>query len=294
MTKTKKNQIISFLLTAVLAVSASSIPTITEKFGITDNFEIMSTIDANAADGRKFNQNENQWKNGYYRYGKSSDTLYNAGCGIFALGNAVYALNGNAIDIRNVATWASKNGSWRPGSGGLYRQAFYGNVTSAYGARYGFKVISQNYGSVKSNALINHLKNGGVAVAHVTNHFIAVTGYNAKNSTYHIIESAVYKGRNLPADSWQGIKKLTSGSTNIDWFCLISNTGSSKKFARYTGGSASIVVALNTIGANSSFDYRTKIYNANNLSGKYGAYRGTAQQNTAMLNLLKQGNLIKP
>ncbi|MBR6414296.1 MAG: hypothetical protein IKS21_06780 [Oscillospiraceae bacterium] len=52
----------------------------------------------------------------------------------------------------------------------------------------------------------------------------------------------------------------------------------------------SIVDALNSIGANSSFNYRKTIAAKNNISN----YSGTAAQNTQMLVLLKQGKLIKP
>ena len=61
-------------------------------------------------------------------------------------------------------------------------------------------------------------------------------------------------------------------------------------FTKYRGTSNSLVTALKTIGANSSFAYRAKIAKANGIS----AYVGTASQNTKMLNLLKSGTLIKP
>ena len=52
----------------------------------------------------------------------------------------------------------------------------------------------------------------------------------------------------------------------------------------------SIVDALNSIGERSSFEYRTRIANINGISN----YAGTSKQNTYMLNLLKEGKLIKP
>ncbi len=61
-------------------------------------------------------------------------------------------------------------------------------------------------------------------------------------------------------------------------------------FKKYNGDSVSIVNALNVIGANSTFAYRKTIAEANNIK----AYKGTAAQNKQMLNLLKQGKLIKP
>lgn len=61
-------------------------------------------------------------------------------------------------------------------------------------------------------------------------------------------------------------------------------------FPEYTGKSGSIVTALNSLKVESSFAYRKKIAKANNIS----AYIGTAKQNTKMVNLLKQGKLVKP
>ena len=52
----------------------------------------------------------------------------------------------------------------------------------------------------------------------------------------------------------------------------------------------SLVDALRSIGAKSSLSYRKVIASANNING----YIGTAKQNVAMLNLLKDGKLIKP
>lgn len=61
-------------------------------------------------------------------------------------------------------------------------------------------------------------------------------------------------------------------------------------FKKYIGDTISIVTALKSIGSASGFDYRSKVAKANGIAN----YSGTATQNTKMLNLLKQGKLIKP
>lgn len=61
-------------------------------------------------------------------------------------------------------------------------------------------------------------------------------------------------------------------------------------FAKYKGTSSSIVDALNSLGENSAFSARKQIAKANGIS----LYVGTANQNIIMLNLLKEGNLIRP
>lgn len=60
-------------------------------------------------------------------------------------------------------------------------------------------------------------------------------------------------------------------------------------YPAYSGGSGSIVTGLNAVGVDSSYYNRCNIAAKNGISG----YKGTAQQNTTMLNLLKQGKLKK-
>lgn len=60
-------------------------------------------------------------------------------------------------------------------------------------------------------------------------------------------------------------------------------------YKRYVGKSGSIAEALKAVGVDGSYAYRKKIAQKNGIAN----YRGTAAQNTRMLNLLKQGSLIK-
>lgn len=78
------------------------------------------------------------------------------------------------------------------------------------------------------------------------------------------------------------IKPSSSGSSN--------NSNNVTYFPACSSSHTSIVSALNSIGAQSSYEYRQKIAAANSISG----YTGSAAQNTQMLNLLKAGKLIRP
>ena len=60
-------------------------------------------------------------------------------------------------------------------------------------------------------------------------------------------------------------------------------------YKKYTGGSNSIVDALKAGGISSSMENRRKIAELNGIKN----YKGTGAQNKKMLNLLKQGKLIK-
>lgn len=65
---------------------------------------------------------------------------------------------------------------------------------------------------------------------------------------------------------------------------------SSKYFKKCNKSKKSFVDALSEIDVKNDFNYRTKIANANGFS----LYFGTAKQNIALLDKLKEGKLIKP
>ena len=71
---------------------------------------------------------------------------------------------------------------------------------------------------------------------------------------------------------------------------LTTAASASACFPRYTGGSGSIAAALDELGADPSYASRAAIAAANGIDG----YRGTAAQNTRMLELLRQGALVRP
>lgn len=71
-----------------------------------------------------------------------------------------------------------------------------------------------------------------------------------------------------------------------------SNTSAGTKTSHYEKCAASLiglVFALSSIGVDSSYEHRAKIAKANGITN----YKGTAEQNTKLLNLLKQGKLIR-
>lgn len=82
----------------------------------------------------------------------------------------------------------------------------------------------------------------------------------------------------------------TKGHTVIVTVGAARNSATTKNnyYASYAGSTTSIVAALTAVGEkDTSYKRRAKIAAANNIPG----YKGTAAQNTTMLNLLKQGKL---
>ena len=81
-----------------------------------------------------------------------------------------------------------------------------------------------------------------------------------------------------------GVAPSPAGSTSTE------GATTQSYFPAYKGTTVSINTALKAIGIDNSYAYREKIAMANNIDN----YRGTAAQNTQMLNLLKQGRLVRP
>ena len=81
---------------------------------------------------------------------------------------------------------------------------------------------------------------------------------------------------------WQRFLKMIAAELNTEEETV-------KYYPKYNGATRSIVDALKSLKVDSSFTHRTKIAKANGIT----LYLGTAKQNTTLLNLLKQGKLIK-
>ena len=150
------------------------------------------------------------------------------GCGLLSLVNAVNYLTGNFIDPVELAVYAHKidayNGSV---GGGTARWVLYHQLDK-YEKKYGFKVVQTGKDAgVTHKDFIKHLEGGGVAVCHVSGHFIAIVGYNAKDKTYLVYDSAANPDRRntTAAPTWLSAKYLTTSQyMTVDWWCLISAT----------------------------------------------------------------------
>ncbi len=250
-------------------------------------------------------QNDTKWTGSANTYG--TGTLRATGCGIFSLVNAVGFLTGNAMDVNEVAAWAYSIGAYnKGGADGTYRLELYPKVEAKYGDRYGF-TLNCNGGSgwwatVKSSTLINHLNNGGVAVAHVPNHFIAIVDYNPSNGYYHVLDSYPTNGRqSYPGDVWLSTSHLTTISAmTVDWFCLLSEANTNKVKAPTI--SSESVVAHNTNLAVSwgavtnatSYKYSVEVYQGE-MSATTGTvvYSGTTTSTSITVPGQSSGKYIK-
>lgn len=174
-------------------------------------------------------QNDAQWKSYYYNTGN----LYDTGCGIFSLVNAVGYLTGQRMSVTEVASWAHSINAFNvTGDEGTYRTVLYPKVEEKFGRVYGFTVDCDTAGTgywegSGSATLKNHLENGGVAVGHVPGHFIAVVGYDRSVNKFHVYDSYATNGRGTNSnggDVWVTQSQFATGQLCLDWFCLLSAT----------------------------------------------------------------------
>lgn len=75
----------------------------------------------------------------------------------------------------------------------------------------------------------------------------------------------------------------------INKYGLTRYDGHLEYYPKYSGSTQSIVVALDTLGIDSTFNHREQIFNAN----CYGEYKGSEKQNLELIRRLKAGELIK-
>ncbi|MBR3268297.1 MAG: InlB B-repeat-containing protein [Oscillospiraceae bacterium] len=206
-----------------------------------------------AAEGRLYNQYDPYWKTVImHSITGTQNSMYASACGVFSLCNAVYGLNSTEIDAVEFAEWACENGSYRPGNGGTYAKILYENIQEGWGERAGFQLIETFEGTIRDERLLAHLKAGGVAVIHVYNHYMAITGYDEELGLYHVIESACSERRKLEGDSWVTAETLSAGRTKADWFALLANTKAPERASVTTD-------RLHSAAANGSFTLESDI-----------------------------------
>ena len=151
--------------------------------------------------------------------------------------------------------------------------------------------------------------NGKTGISSFYSYFNITKPNNGTNNTskkYKVGDTVTINGVYISSDSNEKLTpRITTGTitkivTNaknpyllndgkIGWVndSVIINNITYLSNPNYKG--VSLVDALNEIKVDSSYNYRSKLATKNNISN----YKGTSEQNTTMLNLLKSGKLIK-
>lgn len=137
-----------------------------------------------------------------------------AGCGILATVNAVYALNGQYMDVMELANYAVKKNYRIVGSGtndGIFKAA-----AKKYGKKYGF---AWDGGSGSIDVLKKKLKAGDTAIVHVQGHYVCISDYNKKTKKYLLLDSNYLPKRATSAfGDWIKVDRLLSGALESQYF----------------------------------------------------------------------------
>ena len=180
-----------------------------------------------------------EWLDDYYGTTYRGN-LYDTGCGIFSTVNAVGYLTGNEMSITEVAQWAYDIKALNYYAGGVDRTIMYPKLEEKFGADYGFKVVNSGTWSKVDSTLKNHLLNGGVSIAHVSGHFIAIVGYDASTGYFHVYDSAPSTARGTGnGDAWVSESWITTSTYfTVDWYSLLSRTGTviNRDYGQTTSG----------------------------------------------------------
>lgn len=130
---------------------------------------------------------------------------------------------------------------------------------------------------------------------------VVETGFSSVQSQISDVSSSltesITKVQSTVTGNTNAINNIVKTQTNTSVSTTKTNTSASTtsnkttsntiKATSYTGNS--IVDGLKSVGVNSSYSYRQQLAQANGIKN----YTGSASQNTTLLNLLKQGKLVK-
>ena len=140
---------------------------------------------------RNFMQFDPAWaRKDYGNVSDYSGKMAAAGCGVVAITNAVYALNGQFVDPMLFADYAVKEHYRIIGSGtqdGIFKAA-----ARQFGDAYGFAYIKTSY---STSEVREYLKKGCVAISHVPGHYVTIADFNPKTKKYLVLDSHPIKSR---------------------------------------------------------------------------------------------------
>lgn len=146
--------------------------------------------------------------------------IQGGGCGVVALVSAIYNLGGtmskseiySAID--NVLGWSYNKGYWR---NGVQNNIMFANSDNKFGSTYNFKTSARYEGTSTDKTLINHIKNGGTAVVHVTYHFMAVVDYKVEDGVAYFL---VFDPAPGSGTYWNSLKRKGITTAEGNWISL--------------------------------------------------------------------------
>ena len=165
-----------------------------------------------------FSQYDPKWGGSTYYNGPTRKTISTSGCGVMALTNAVYALNGEFINPTKIAAFSASRGHYFYNQGTA--DTLYKDFARKYGKMYHFKHTGKTYSLA---TVRKYLKKGSVAIALVPGHYIAIVGYRSADDSFLVLDSAVYGKRPTSIyGDWVSASTLGSGTMWCEYFHILS------------------------------------------------------------------------
>lgn len=165
-----------------------------------------------------FSQYDPKWGGSTYYNGPTRRTISTSGCGVMALTNAVYALNGEFINPTKIAAFSASRGHYFYNQGTA--DTLYKDFARKYGKTYHFKHVGKTYSLTTAR---KYLKKGSVAIALVPGHYIAIVGYRSTDDSFLVLDSAVYGKRPTTIyGDWVSASTLGSGTMWCEYFHILS------------------------------------------------------------------------
>ena len=195
-------------------------------------WQVMRLNNKNVYPYRDFMQFDPAWaRKDYGNVSDYSGKMAAAGCGVVAITNAVYALNGQFVDPMLFADYAVEKHYRIIGAGthdGIFKAA-----AKKFGDTYGFTYIKTTY---STSEVREYLKKGCVAISHVPGHYVTVADFNPKTKKYLVLDSHPIKSRPTGSfGNWFKRERLERGGLTSSAYYIYGVPGQAWKYESAKG-----------------------------------------------------------
>lgn len=173
---------------------------------------------------RNYVQYDGEWADIYYGSGKrrrtETDNFCTAGCGVFAVVNAIYSTTGHFPSPYDLADYAVENYYRIEGSG--TDSGFFEAAALGFGSKYGFTFK----GTGESlDALKKRLAKGQTAIASVPGHYVTIVDYNPDKDRFLVLDPHYLPRRKTSAfGDWVRRETLEEGGLYISTLYYYDST----------------------------------------------------------------------
>lgn len=203
-----------------------------ESAGKTYQWKMVRLNNKNVYPYRNFMQFDPAWaRKDYGNVSDYSGKMAAAGCGVVAITNAVYALNGQFVDPMLFADYAVEKHYRIIGSG--TQDGIFKAVAKKFGDAYDFSYIKTSH---STSEVREYLKKGCVAISHVPGHYITIADFNSKTKKYLVLDSHPIKSRPTSSfGNWFSRERLERGGLTSSAYYIYGVPGQTWEYETAKG-----------------------------------------------------------